>query len=687
VSTDSVPPFYFAFVGTGEGDYSVDFVNVGTGYGAYVREEDESDEYYRYVGARQGDYDILWRSTPPISHSLYDLGARWEFGERGFFESEFAFSSRDPNTSASTRDEEHAGRAFSVAGAASSKPLTWNGTRLGTLGISGRLRSVEHSFEPFADLHRQFLWREWNASPGFLSHGEFSRELGLEYLPSASTRLGVKLLGLSGGELFSGTKQVFEVDRTGRLRLHASLDVTHSTAVEDSVDISGRGRNFLSSVSYDAGFVRQEILFNRETRIKSGSGARTGTRSDELTARLSSPATGNLSLGVLGSWKHVREARNSLWAFSSQTLSTQLESALRGWRGVSLSSVYSLSRVLRATGAAQLTDLARLELSQITRDGRIKNNVSYLVNSQELDGTERFLTYVGNGNGEYDHRGFYTGTGDFTYRSLARSGLAGRLEFALRSVYASRTRSERYSHSRGGWSNFAVTTTVRTRQSFSRDGLLGLNPFGAKAIQKESTILGQMAEFFPGGDRLTYRLEWRHSQQITRLQQTGSRVKQTLRCGGGVNHRYSPRATVEVRGSYIRQHDGYDGSGDVSQMMRMDCLLGYRMSSQIETRLGGAAATESGGRRLVELTPTVSCGVFGKGRANVRVKWARVFPESEAPLWDSVLGHAWYRTFEYQADIHRALGQRATLSCSISGRKHDDGKLINRLQTELRAFF
>jgi len=688
VYTDSVPPFYFLYEGEGQGEYSVDFVLVGPGEGSYVKEGGGDEGHFRFVGSHLGDYEVGSGLVPPVSHSLVDVAMKWKAGEKGYLKSELAFSTHDPDLVSSSHEGVGPGRALLFEGGVREVAL---GESLGRLSVTARVRSVGEKFSPFAEINPRFRWREWNAAPENLMQGELSRALEVGYEPAPSVKLGWKILALRSGDTYEGSRNIYEFRRSGKLSLHSTLDVARSLEGGDSLSLRGERSGFSGLVSYQAGPFTPSVGFKREIAMRSGASFGGGFWKDELEARLSAGRGRRGSLGILASWRHSRFADQKGWRFGAQVLSTQIQGTLHGLKGASVSGDYGLSRVLSAAGLVKWGELARIEFSQIAREGRLRNNLSYLVNGTELSPSDRVLAFVGEGGGEYDASGRYTGKGDFAYAPLG-SGITGNMELVLRSVYAPRGSPGRKGNTASRWRGMRLSTRLGMKQLFQGDGPSEISPFSRRRVLKGSSSVGQKLELRPLGGWASVEIEWRRTGSVVNVSQSGGRSRVRDRLALGVSRRYSAVFTLEGRASVSRTRDKFGGLEDVSRVVRLDCGLRRRLGGGGEAGLAGAVASERGGfragrRSLLELGPTVNCGIPGRARLHIRMKWARVFPETSDSLRDSSLGYLWYRNYEFQADIERSVGSSSAFSISLSGSKHGDGKLVHRIKTELRAFF
>jgi hypothetical protein len=166
----------FVFV-DGTGDYTVTFVNVGDGKGAYAPEPEPAGGrvVYTFVGEGNGAY-IPRRDLPaPERRRITDL--RWEWGGKvGTVSAEGAFSSADGNVLSSLDDTDNEGGAFWASG--SFRPLAvgsgW------TVKPRFQVRRQGESFQSPARLRSGFYGRDWNLTGVETVRDEMLTELGTE---------------------------------------------------------------------------------------------------------------------------------------------------------------------------------------------------------------------------------------------------------------------------------------------------------------------------------------------------------------------------------------------------------------------------------------------------------------------------------------------------------------------------
>jgi hypothetical protein len=143
----------------GAGDYTVQFVDVGTGKGEYLPRADSTGvrTTYVFVGEGNGQFIPCRDLPPPENRRITDL--HWEAaGKGGRLAAEGAFSQTDGNVLSSLDDGNNQGAAFTAEGEARSVAL---GHAI-HLTPQFQWRHVGESFESPARLRSAFFGRDWN---------------------------------------------------------------------------------------------------------------------------------------------------------------------------------------------------------------------------------------------------------------------------------------------------------------------------------------------------------------------------------------------------------------------------------------------------------------------------------------------------------------------------------------------
>ena len=415
VYVDTLAAPFFVFRGPGEGDFLVRFVQVGPGEGdyadsAFVDSTMSEVPYFVFVGRDEGDYLPARELVAPESRALFALRTVTAWGDRVSLVADAAVSDYDRNTLSTKDDGDNLGAAVELRSA-------WSLLSRGPteLGIDVTFRNVDPKFEPLGRLEESFFGLDWNLDPARLASGD--RRV------SVATRLrhGRQGLRLELGRLdntadfrsnravveASGVWRSIEVDgRVLRARSEDDLRAGGGVGVRarDAASIRRRGGWISSQVRYAAersevgrGLLRNGSFF-REFAGHLGSGSRfTSVRADlEYTERR--------TYDVQGGDESPRD--------TGRTARGELE--WRGGGGRSVAAGYTRRILTPAVGGAGRTsELGTFRWLLRGGEGYWRQEGRWELSTQEDRERIRVLEFVGEGKGHYDSLGVYQGVGDY----------------------------------------------------------------------------------------------------------------------------------------------------------------------------------------------------------------------------------------------------------------------------------
>jgi hypothetical protein len=260
--SDPVNP-HWIHLGSGRGDYLVEFVSVGAGRGAYADTLGGDGHFYNYMGPNLGSYTPGRSLTAPVEQRLFDLGGSARVFRALDLEAEAARSGLDRNALSSLDDGDNGGSAMRFAARLDPRALSVLGRGLGSLRASASFRSRDRRFTTMDRLDPVFESDRWNQAAQPSSSGETRGEFSLQYDPvsSLSLRGEVGRRELDGGS--RSFRQALGADwrgpLTGSLQWEGSRnrsDVLAGSRSRLSFDLS-RARGFITP---QARFVDERIL-------------------------------------------------------------------------------------------------------------------------------------------------------------------------------------------------------------------------------------------------------------------------------------------------------------------------------------------------------------------------------------------------------------------------------------------
>lgn len=234
---------HWIHLGTGRGDYLVEFASVGAGRGAYADTvAADGTHFYNYMGRTLGSF-TPGRSIPsPAVQRLFDLGGSAHLFHALNVEAEAARSGLDRNALSSLDDGDNMGSALRFGAQLDPRPLSALGRGLGTLRASGTFRSRDSRFTTMDRLDNVFENDRWNQAAG--DGGETRGEVALQYEPVAALSFrgegGARALSggsrsqrrafaadlhglLVGGVHWEGSRNTFGAESGSRARLNLDL--------------------------------------------------------------------------------------------------------------------------------------------------------------------------------------------------------------------------------------------------------------------------------------------------------------------------------------------------------------------------------------------------------------------------------------------------------------------------------
>lgn len=175
----------YRYVGSGNGDYSVQFSNVGRGNGTYRRAR---FAVYEFVGADRGDY-LPVRLVPLAGDKkFFDVGMGVQVSENFRIGGEVGISNFDQNVFSDIDNADNISNAFQLSSAYRDTAFRIIGNNLGKVELGAVWNRQNESFSPLDRPFNPEYDYKWNLAAATLREKEESFETRLLYRPGRYVR-------------------------------------------------------------------------------------------------------------------------------------------------------------------------------------------------------------------------------------------------------------------------------------------------------------------------------------------------------------------------------------------------------------------------------------------------------------------------------------------------------------------
>ncbi|MEP7027834.1 MAG: hypothetical protein ABI960_04490, partial [Candidatus Eisenbacteria bacterium] len=207
----------FAFVGIGQGAYSVQFAAVGAARGDYAESTQVAGRpTYRYVGAAQGGFTPGRLLPLPLALDVANAGFALTPRPWARLSGELAGSRYDGNTFSSVGDGARNGGA-ALLGLTLEGPLRALGTGLGRLGLTGEMRRFDDRYRSPGRLDPAYYSEEWGVDANRTLRAQDRRALALTWKPETALALRAEYAELAADSGFFARRRSASADWTGPL--------------------------------------------------------------------------------------------------------------------------------------------------------------------------------------------------------------------------------------------------------------------------------------------------------------------------------------------------------------------------------------------------------------------------------------------------------------------------------------
>lgn len=415
----------YAFV-DGSGDYHVEFVDVGDKKGEYQPRADSTGTrtVYIFVGESNGRYVPCRDLPPPENRHIADL--RWETaGRNGRLAAEGAFSKADGNVLSGLDDQNNHGNAFTANGEAAALTLG-NGFH-----ITPRFnwRHVDDTFVSPARLRSAFFGRDWNLTGTEEIRAEDLAEGGasFEFKDKARWTSSVGRLALADTSTAFRQEQALNV-QTRWVTGNGAWNTVH----EWVGPAEGAMKRWGGEVLLGRFRIAPRFRGTHETRQRA---AGDGERHRDWETALVMPAGNGPFRAELGVGRRLDDSlRTGNDAFAQVRDTERGFGEVEGrWRDLSLLMRYEARGVQVPGGTRERRDTGRLDARHQAVRGAWSALLSMDVGTVGL--RQRTKSIVPDSTGYFDEFGNYVGAGggyDVEYGPAGNEVLSGRVDFSSR---------------------------------------------------------------------------------------------------------------------------------------------------------------------------------------------------------------------------------------------------------------
>lgn len=273
---NQLPVEYYNYnPGTINALYNVSFTYTGENTGDYIK---ESVGYFRYVGAKRGNYlPIIYLPLPELKQ-FSTLSIETQPIKDLFINIDIAGSSWDKNRFSELNDDENLGHARNIKLKLLPQAITIGGNKFGKLGLNYRERFIQNRFTSLDRFNQVEFDRDYNTSSSSTSQNETLREAALVYHPIEKMSLTSSAGFLRRGELFRSDRynNTFNYSDEKKYRLNYNFDYVSTK----NISTESKWYRQKASAFYSIDFFRpgfefiyedKKDVFNRVDSVLSGS--------------------------------------------------------------------------------------------------------------------------------------------------------------------------------------------------------------------------------------------------------------------------------------------------------------------------------------------------------------------------------------------------------------------------------
>ena len=695
---DSAGVVFYRYLGQKQGDYQVRFSYTGPNSGNYRY---LGAGRYRYVGKNLGSYAPIRLLTLPQSQNYGAFRLQFNPGKNFSFSSQLAASQFDPNTFSKIGDNHHFGPAYQIGLHWSPQSLRISNFLLGSLRLNGNFREESKQFQPVSRIQAVEYNRKWDLQKS-VGAGEKVQEATLQFNRKKHLQLNGELGRIRKGDDFRADRWAGGIQITPqkgpRLFYRREWIASRVTSRgQKSGWLRQKGRFqlpiwwFVPEVSYEGEDKREEIW---------GDSLRTGFRFNDWKTSLGLKPLGPLRASVGLNWRDYFNWSRQGFRASSRALTRFLKTSLRNWHN--LTARLEWTSRLRDYKNPEMQDRRTL-LSDVSilytpfRRGFI-SDLRYQISSTQLSKQERIYLKVDPGRGTYrfdENLNEYVPDpfGDYVLRTFSTgeflpiTDVQANWKFQFHPKRFLGRRKKREKRIRKLLRNFAWESYFRLDKKSTSPNESPLTVVqGTSVFPQKTTVFGryQIREdffFFQMKDSQSLRLRWLENKEVNNRYTEGGqdnfRQEQSLRWI--VRWMRNLGAEWNLYRKRIRKTYHFTGrqSRDIHALLGKG-KLSYTWQHKVEFQFSGQLGRDRD--RLEnpatqawywELGTGVTLSLRGRGRVRSGFDWAevRVSPKNRILPYEMAGGRAAGRNLNWNLGVDYRLSSRLMLLISYTGRK------------------
>lgn len=716
------------YSGPNRGEFSVTFLDVGNGNGAYIKNisPEWGREIFVFAGEGKGDHDPVVPLPLPSSHQFFNLRGAAVLTEGVDIEAEIAWTELDRNTLSPLDDDDNDGTGSSVSFTVAPLPFSLADRSFGKWSADGSWRQVGDRFEPlgrYRETERDARWMTSNlravlttdrAAEDRIGAGEASESRGGETIwdgggswTGAGNAGTLKLTGntgrlekdrfesnrYSGGALFS---------RGDRFRGNLREERVESTQ-EDSAGMrqNGKGNSRFAEGSLRLGVTRPSITIRRDQNDFSKEGnLLSGIRSESERYGL---LLGGGELEAEGAVTfEEREAVDSVDARYSPWYEGRTDEFNARWRGgATVSALYrrrSLDYAPGRTKGNESNDLSRIEVRHGGLGGILQGNWNYQVSSEESRPRETILVPApADTSADYDSLGnYFPGEGGYNRITVEGDALP-LLDLEVSSNIRIEPRRRREGDPNRFWAGFRSETFLRVREQSKETDRTSLILLRPHAFQKNNTtirgtvLLRQEIRWddrmSDGSIQVRYQREDREVNEFARLNRDDLVHTLLVRARVPLGRKFTGEAEWNRRlekewsngdAAVNLVSDQWEGSVVFQPVPAWRIRFPASLTRELEEILDEKITS-------IRLDPDLTINISTRGRIDGGVTWTRflsgTIDRTRSFLRSRREGFRWDGRFAY--DLNSVLRS----SLSYAGESLKEERPVHRFRAEMRAFF
>jgi len=400
VQIDSLDIQFYRYVGADSGDYNLAFSYVGAGKGDY---NSIGFGNYQYVGAGQGSYAPVIFLKPAQRHDLADISLQLKPLPDLTFSGEFASSRFDQNTYSGNDDADNIGLAAVTSFSYHPEKIVLRDINLGKFSLQGKYREVGSQFryiDRSDDIEKNRKWDSENVT----TVAEKIHELKMEYQPHNNIQFKLGYGDIAKDTYFNSNRWEAATDMALIKLPQFHYRIEQIDSKNDRLFKDNRWLRQSGSVDYQLWKLRPFFSYTGEHKQEVYQDTLTsGFKYDDLTSGLTlnnfKKLTTTFSFGKRDDWDYEQ---NQL-ILNSQALTYKSQWQYAGGQSFSATIDY-IHRDKKFTAADQSdtrTDLGELQINHSLLNRAITANWNYQISNTQVAKKERVYFKVTAGEGNY----------------------------------------------------------------------------------------------------------------------------------------------------------------------------------------------------------------------------------------------------------------------------------------------